>query len=323
MDRDGVKHLANLLDAEISSAPMSAKWLNITCPFAAWTHQHGSDRTPSFGVKINKYGVSQMFCLSCLKGGGDLDEVLIQLKHLGAELPYKELRSFAQSEWDGSELPQFDDDEETDDGLFPFDEGWLDSFPLAVNNGHALVYLESREGGPVPKSVSAMLGLRYDPFERRVAFPIRGEDKRLYGLHGRAIDSGVDLPYWPYAYKKRRNPHVPVGLDTVDWNKPVVVAESVFDMARTKQVYRNVITPMHAQISADMFEFMTSGFEFITLFDGDKAGSFGRQKFTKWAGKKRIVEHVYLPDGMDAGGMTAEALAEELAPFVDLDTLLL
>lgn len=324
MDREGIKNLADILGADINSAPPSARWLNISCPFAPLGfHKHEVDNHPSFGVQIEKYGVSRMHCLACGKGGASLGSVIMQLKAAKAEVNFKDLLALAQAEFDGAELPTFSDDApDAMSGLFPFSEAWLDSFPLAMNNGNALVYLAGRKGGPVPPAVTAILGLRYDPFERRVCFPIRGEDKMLYGLHGRAIDEDVELRYMAYGYKKRRNPHVLLGLDTIDWSKPVVYAESVFDYARCKQVYRNVLTGLHATISEYQLEMLTPAFELVTLLDADKAGTLGRQKLQKWAGKKRIVNHVYLPDDMDAGAMPAEELAKELAPFVELDSLI-
>lgn len=320
MDRDAIKHLAELLDVDIASAPMSAKWINLSCPYAPWEHQNGTDGSPSFGVKIEKSGVSRMFCFSCGHGGPGLGEVVMDLKKLGAEVDFKGLNELAMAEFDGSELPSFDIDDDEKECLYPFGEDWLDSFPKAVNNGHALVYLASRQ---IPTALTAMIDLHYDPFDRRVLFPIRGENKVLYGLHGRAVDEGVALKYMAYGYKKRRNPHVLLGLDTIDWSKPVVYAESVFDYARTKQVYRNVLTGLHATVSEAQLEMLEPAFELVTLFDGDKAGSLGRQKIKKWAGKKRVVHDVYLPDGTDAGQMTPQELAAELEPFVDLDGMIL
>lgn len=323
MDRDGIKRLAEILDAEVKSAPPGSKWLNISCPFAPLGHHKNSvDSDPSFGVQINKHGVSPMYCFACGNSAPGLGELIMTLKQAGAKLDFKELNALAQAEFDGSEMPTFDDEDEKT-GLFVFDEAWLESFPLAVNNGNALMYLAGRKGGPVPQSIAGMLQLRYDPFDRRVAFPIRGEDKRLYGLHGRNIDDTKQPRYHAYGYKKRRNPHVWLGSDTVDWNKPVLIAESVFDYARAKQVYRNTISGLHGDLSAEQLNGLTAAFEIVTLLDPDKTGDIGRKKIRKWAGKKRIVEHVILPNDLDAGATPAEELAHELSPYLTLDPFLL
>jgi hypothetical protein len=319
MDREGIKRLAELLDAEILSAPLSAKWMNITCPYAPWTHENGIDKNPSFGVRIKKDGVSRLWCFSCQTGGGSLGEVLMDLKARGSEINFKELLELAQAEFDGSEMPSFDDEMDDQTCLFPFAEDWLESFPLAVNSGRALLYLEERR---IPKSIMAMLDLRYDPFEQRVCFPIRGEDHVLYGLHGRDVTDAAKLRYLAYGYKKRRNPHVLLGEDTVDWTKPVVMAEGPFDYARVKQVYRNTISPLHASTSEEQRERMMPAFEIITLFDPDKAGDAGRKKIRSWAGKKRIVYNAYLPDDCDAADLTPEQVGLLLQEFVSLDPLL-
>jgi 5S rRNA maturation endonuclease (ribonuclease M5) len=323
VDREGIKRLAEILDASILSAPLSAKWMNISCPFAAWSHEHGVDKNPSFGVQIKKNAVSRLFCFSCQKSAGSLGELIMELKALGSEVNFKELNALADAEWDGSDLPSFDDELDEETLLFPFAEDWLESFPLAVNSGPALMYLANREGGPVPKSIMSMLDLRYDPFEKRVCFPIRGTDGVCYGLHGRDVTGMSDYRYMAYGYKKRRNPHVMLGEDKIDWNRKVVLAEGPFDYARVAQVYRNVISPLHAGMSEDMLERLAPVFELVTLFDPDKAGDAGRKKIRKWAGKKRIVEHCILPEGMDAAKMSAEALADELKVFVDPDPFLL
>jgi hypothetical protein len=307
------------MNADISSAPLSAKWLNITCPYASWTHESGTDNTPSFGVQINKTGVSRFWCFSCQRGAPGLGELLMELKALGCAINFKELNELAAAEFDGAEFSFDDDEEDAGNLLFPFPEDWLESFPLAVNSGPALVYMQSRG---FSANVLAQLKLRYDPFEKRVSFPIRGEDKVLYGLHGRDITDQNPLRYFAYGHKKRRNPHVLLGEDTIDWTKKVVLAEGPMDWARTKQVYRNVLSPLHASISEYMLERLVPAFEIVTLFDPDKAGDLGRKKIRKWAGSKRIVEHCYLPDGKDAAKHTPEELADLLSEFVVLDPVM-
>lgn len=321
MDREGIKRLAEILDADIMSAPLSAKWMNITCPFAAWEHENGVDKNPSFGVQINKAGVSRLFCFSCQKAAGSLGELIMELKSLGSEVDYKQLNELANAEWDGADLPSFDDELDDETFLFPFDEDWLNSFMPAVNSGPALVYMDSRN---FPKSLMVMLELKYDPFEKRICFPIRGEDGVCYGLHGRKIvDNGEKHPYFAYGYKKRRNPHVLLGEHQIDWNKKVVLAEGPMDYARTKQVYRNVLSPLHASMSQEQLERLMPSFELVTLFDPDKAGDAARRRIRKWAGPKRIVEHCYLPDGKDAAMLSPQELANELSELVDLDDFLL
>lgn len=321
MNRDGIKQLAEILDASILSAPPGAKWMNITCPFASTRHEKKTDNSPSFGVQIKKDGISPFYCFSCGSSAPGLGELIFELKGEKHALDYKALNALAQAEFDGSDMPTFDDEDEKT-GLFVFPEDWLDSFPLAVNNGNALAYLAGREGGPVPASMSGMLQLRWDAFERRVAFPIRGEDKRLYGLHGRNIDPGKEPRYHAYGYKKRRNPHVWLGSDTVDWNRPVLIAESVFDYARAKQVYRNTISGLHGDLSSEQLEGLTAAFELVTLLDPDKTGDIGRKKIRKWAGKKRIVEHVMLTEHNDAGAVPVDDLAAILEPYLKLDPIL-
>ena len=74
-----------------------------------------------------------------------------------------------------------------------------------------------------------MLDLRYDPIERRVCFPIRDFTGALVGLHGRAIDKDTTLKYRMYTVYKQKNPMIWYGEHWVDFDKPVLLVESVFD----------------------------------------------------------------------------------------------
>jgi len=291
--------------------------MNIGCPFAEVWHEKGTDTTPSFGVQVNPAGQSRYNCFSCQASGREITEMIFQMKGEGIDADFKALNEFAMSELDNAEFPDIEDFEETT-GLFPFAEDWLESFIPATHNGQALAYLKGRN---VPQKLIKYMDLRWDGFHQRVCFPIRGEDQVLYGFHGRGISKNAEPRYWAYGYKNRRNPQVWLGEHTVDFTKPVVVAESVFDYANILKIYRNVISPLHADISPYALDRIESAFEIVTVLDPDKAGSMGRTKIKKWAGPKRIVEHVILPDGKDAGEMDIEPLMEKLEPFVTFDEI--
>lgn len=42
----------------------SGEWIRCSCPMARWTHSGGTDKKPSFGIKINTTGLSAWHCFS-------------------------------------------------------------------------------------------------------------------------------------------------------------------------------------------------------------------------------------------------------------------
>lgn len=328
MDKDKVYELAQLLCAPVIKPPNSGGYVHINCPLAPWEHEKGTDSKPSFGIHVAPGDESSMHCFSC-GWSGDLPSLVQALKFRKVELDYKALMALAEEEFTGVGLPSLQTAEETKTGVLQYPENWLQSFPSAFENGQALAYLAGRDGGPVPLSVVETWDLRWDGFRKRVCTPLRGWDNRLLGLHGRSIDPSEELKYLAYVHPKHggTNPEVWLGEHLVDWTKPVVLAESKFDLFRVYQCYRNVITNLKAGLMDAALDRIKPAFEIVTLFDRDMAGDKARTRVTKWAqyskGVKRIVRHVYLEPGQDGGSLTPTQMQEALAPFMDLDPLLL
>ena len=328
MDKDAIYNVAQLLGASEIQPPNNAGYVHINCPLAAFEHEKGTDTKPSFGIHVAPDSESSMHCFSC-HWSGELTSLIQRLKFEKVDLDYKALMEAATAEYDGSGLPSLITLEEKVHGLWQFPEPWLKSFPSVFENGQALTYLATRDGGPVPHEVIQTWDLRWDAFRKRVCTPIRGWDHRLYGLHGRSIEIDAALKYLALTHPQSgaTNPHVWLGEHLVDWTRPVVLAESKFDLFRTYQVYRNVISNLKAGLMEEALTRIKPAFEIVTLFDRDKAGDIARNRITKWAqyskGVKRIIRHVYLEPGQDGGSLTVEQMAEALAPFVDLDPLIL
>ncbi len=332
MDKDQAYTVGKLLGSDQIKPPNAGGYVHICCPLAPWEHQNGTDSSPSFGIHVDPAGTSSMHCFSC-NWSGDLIQLLLELKHHKAELDFKTLMGLANSELDGGGLPSLlTQEEQAHHGVSQYPESWLSSFPSVFDSGQAYAYLQTRKGGPVPEQVIIDWDLRWDAFRKRVCTPVRGWDHRLHGLHGRSIDPEQEMKYLAYTHPtlKGVNPEVWLGEHLVDWTKPVVFAESKFDLFRTYQCYRNVVSNLKAGLMDAALNRVKSAFEIVTLFDRDKAGDLARRRVTKWAeyaakkgGAKRIVRHVYLPVGEDGGSMPAEELAEYLSTYVDLDPLIL
>jgi 5S rRNA maturation endonuclease (ribonuclease M5) len=172
-------------------------------------------------------------------------------------------------------------------------------------------YLAGRD---MPFEVAEKLDMRFDPFRLRVLFPVFDWRKRLRGLHGRAIGFPCggeewerNLPYKMYPYEGQTNAHIWLGEHWANADEPLVVAESVFDLARVLEVYPNVISPLTATVSAQKVARLRNASRVITLFDQDKAGERARAKLSGGLPTTKI-SHIELPLGTDAGDHTADEI---------------
>lgn len=296
------------------------EWVRTHCPLAPWTHERGTDRNPSFGVKVQP-GESFCHCFSCRDASGSQTELLIKLRaHLGDSVHTVEFKQamrmiVAEEDDDGVDL-ELDLEEDLDDQVFP--ESWLASFQPAYSGDQVHWYLEQRG---VPARVAAELDLRYMHSQDRVCFPIRNWDGDLIGLHGRAVEDDVQPRYRVIRYRGQKNLLGWLGESWVKPWEPVVLAESVFDLARVYQVYRNVMCPLTASLSDRKVERIAVLDHVVTYFDSDKAGDFARARVERCLAKPTVVEHLR-PIGQDPGDMTVAQVAEQLEGVVDLDEVI-
>lgn len=300
---------------------VSGKWANSHCPLAAWRHQDGSDRKPSFGVSIEP-GESKVWCFSCSFGGRQTRLLLELSRLLKGEVHTLNLRGameliVAVEEGDEDRVLDLEDDEKVED--FVFSEEWLSRFPPAYAEGGVHWYLEERR---MPFEVARFLDLRYMHSEDRVCFPIRNWDGDLVGLHGRAVVDEADLRYRVIKYRDKKNHLAWLGEGWVDVDRPVVFTESVFDLARVYQVYRNVMCPLTASMSVRKISRASPCNSIVTLFDPDQAGRTAARRLRSVLGKHCDVIEVRLGD-RDPGDMTVYEVAKILDAEVDLDPLLL
>lgn len=295
-----------------------------SCPLAEWRHKDGSDHKPSFLVKCGPQK-STAKCYAC-NWGGALVDLLFELQLHKADVAYKDANRILDQEWDG--LTVSIELLEDTDPVFEFPEWHLNSYPYAWLCEPARDYLLTGRKHPVPLIVAEELDLRWDASRQRVCFPIRDRLGRFCGLHGRDITGKSDLPYLAYTYKSHQNPTVLLGEDMVDPDRPVVVAESVFDYARVYQVYRNVVTPKTASIHPAQMAKIAGWFHVISFFDGDKAGEDAAYRIKKARpGKTRITANASTPKGEDGDSLGVEGVSALLEPLLQyaggLDPILL
>jgi len=255
-------------------------WLTVYCPYAEYRHESGKDRNPSCGIKIKERGVSNFFCFSC-SSAGELYDMAFELKQLSGNAPeydFKTAFKLCNEEEESANdlvLPGEEQEEESDEHLHYFSEEVLDSYPDCWKAEDANTYCQSRL---VSVWVQKELGLKFDPVERRVLFPVRTFEGYLVGMHGRAIDKGIQPVYRMYQYQKHTNAGVWYGEHLVNLDEPLVVVESVFDLVRVYSMHKNVIAALSASVNKKKIQRLQDAMFLYLMLDNDVAGRRAAQK---------------------------------------------
>ena len=297
----------------VSRIRLKDGWIHAPCPLAPWTHTKGTDANPSFAIKINDNGSSYFNCFSCERG--KLEKLIGLMMNFGADKPKYQLRLaqdilIKDAATVQIDIKPFSEDEDAFH-FTPFDEGWLQTFAPASDYYDATDYLTSRNVHP---DTAKELDIRWDQNKHTVCFPIYGFDKKCYGLHGRYVNPPTPkLRYHSYEWDGHRNQPVWYGEWFLDEYKPVVMVESVFDLAAVVPLYKNVIAPLSASINAAKIariKYHVS--DIVTLFDYGKAGDKARDTISKAFGGQ-VKKHILLTeDQKDPGELPTHILAKLL-----------
>lgn len=321
MNRNQIVAFIKLLSA--TNIQHGDNWVRCSCILSPWTHEKGSDNSPSFAIHVNEQGDSFYNCYAC--GSGDLFYLLEQLSSYKAAPPKYNIKNAVSllvdvhNKLTGLTLCINDNVEPKLPTVALFTEDWLNSFPLADKVPQAVAYLESRH---VPRQRIQELGVRYDYSKNIVAFPMRGKSGELLGLHGRRMTPINDEPRY-HVYKNPEGEHNGKitwhGLDTVDDNYPVIMVESVFDKMSLDRVFRNVVAPLSTGISKVKIKPMINALDVVTLFDHGMGGDFARTAITKYM-KDSLITHITPPTGKDGGDLTIPEIKELFSNCIGLLT---
>lgn len=320
MRPDRIEAVLAFLNSKVDPVRKRKGWVVSTCPFAPWTHQGGSDRSPSFGVSMDTPGKRQVYtCFSCGEKGL-LENLPFDVRHMqrteSKPVPDKYYYGKAlqvlvadEDENLDMDLPEYDDPVDDPDEIIPWPEWHLDSFKSVFAFEDAVKYLATRQ---ISDTVTQFLDLRFDSFQRRVCFPLRDWDGTLIGLHGRTIE---DHPakYFAYGYEGRRNPLPWLGEQWVDFDKPVVLCESVFDLASVLRYYKNSMCSLSVGMSEAKIKRIDQGVQFITFYDHGTGGDRARETLTKYL----QTPHVHVtPATGDPGDMSKGVISDYLHHFL-------
>ena len=273
------------------------------------------DRHPSFGISLK--APHRYRCFSCSESG-PLDELLYSLRRFAPGEEYRlgeavQLIAAAHDDAPDVDIPEWED--EPKHQVQPWPEWYVESFPPATRMMTAVEYLRGRGLNAV---TARGLDLRYDPQRRRVLFPLRDFGGALVGLHGRTVCNAQPAYL---AYGNDLCPYNPVcwlGEHWVDFDKPVLMVESVFDLAAVWPHYTNAVAPLYAGLFRRKVERMADAFHVVTLFDDDNAGDDARMSVAKW-GRHHLLTHVRPVGAKDPGDMDSEVLRELLSAHECID----
>lgn len=287
-------------------------WVTGACPLGPWRHRDGSGRG-SFGLKLES-GLCN--CFSCQWHGTAFD-LLYEMRHLerqrasGRRLDFKAaLALLATGSPAAGHTPSLDERTWGQREDFVFPESWLAEFEPAFADGEVHPYLAARR---VPYDVARALDLRFDPLRQRLCFPVRDHHGRLRGLHGRTIHDHVTLRYLMYTLDGRCSPEVWLGESWADPERPLVVVESVFDLARVYEVWPNVVCPLTASLGPTKIARLRGVKTILPMFDRDAAGARARDKLLCALPGVRF-HPIELPyEGCDPADLTAAEVRALLA----------
>lgn len=272
-----------LADVDVEIVHKNSRgWLVASCPFAEYLHEYGTDREPSFMVKINDEGYSGINCFTCHQKG-NLTKFLTKLGSLrGEDYDHLVIRAMTQEtpesfkDWDEARAER-DIPQEID----PLDaELYLRMYPLAWEDERSRKYLLGRD---VSAEAAHDLDLRFDPDNRRILFPVYDFEKKLFGFTGRTI--------LPPSRLSRKHPKVKdyaglrkelclLGEHLIDDDKPILVVEGLFALARMITIgareFCNPVATMGSYLSDHQRDILVDrGLPVYFLYDNDKAGDEG------------------------------------------------
>lgn len=267
MDRQSIKEMLREVigpNVELVDHP---KWVGLHCPLAPWTHEKGSDSSPSAGVSVKDDDTSIYNCFVC--GRGTVPWFLRQMEKYTGESYKKLISNIEDGEFLGGSLPEWGSKKVSKAKDVFLGEDYLDLYDDA--EGHW--YLEDRG---IDADTARILQLKIDPEDshgdERILFPVFSRDKQLYGFTGRAVFDKVEPRIRDYhGLPKAR---VLLGLHLIrPEDKHIILVEGLFDYAKMVQYDQPAVATMHAGLTDEQANLLIDlGLPVIEMYDNDKAG---------------------------------------------------
>lgn len=292
--------------------------VSVCCPFAPWTHDSGKDTRPSMGIWLDEDGPAKFKCWTCHESG----TVWQMIRDVGLKLDDDRLQALA--------LQVLRDDRPTMVKILTGVEsrlrGWggeahhplpplslsaLDRFLPAWESAESISYLKDRK---VPKYLAIEFGLRHDPFNGRILFPVENRKGNLKGAVGRALDDETQPKY--YNYFGIQTEIEVGGAPQIARGRRTLVVEGYFDFLRiipwVRELDANVVCSFKADLSGNQINLLLGldcHLEF--WYDYDGPGVSGATKGCDAVSRKGgLAKKIKLPDDVDPGKMSKDVFLE-------------
>lgn len=304
MDKQNIIELLVELGVRKNKIQEVSGWMSCGCPLAPYTHERGTDSSPSFGIKINPDGESFFNCFTC-KEKGPVKRLLKLLSKFSGE-DYTDLISTVfEEEVIGGDLPEWGTKQRDAKPRLgePLDENYI----LLYDEAGDHPYL--RERGVTPAVVEEF-GVLYDSDNRgaeRIVIPVRDPQGHLFGFFGRAISPDVVPRVRDYHGLPKRL--LLLGLDRCAARgvRDLILVEGPFDCLRLWSLGYYAVAAMHSDITEAQALLLREYADTVCImFDNDQAGRIGRKKAAKKLKEFMPVTKVAYPKGYkDPGELEA------------------
>jgi len=285
-------------------------WINAPCPFASWRHGKGTDKKPSFGVRVDAKGASRVRCLSC---GviGTLNQFVWRLARYRKDYGEWFVRASRLVNRETPSLDQIDrmlefaeDPKSFKEKLQASTYGHWSSTPTTPKkkqvNLDSLNYVILPEADiekfkDIPPPVMAYLtgprrkltsltvelwGIGWQAYQRRIVIPMRDWSGKLVAVTGRAMDRKVEGKWIPERQPKFMHSKgfhrdfFLFGEHLVERGGTGYLVEGHFDAMYLRQMgFGNAVATMGSHLSGIQVEKCVTLFnEVVILPDGDQAG---------------------------------------------------
>ncbi len=296
----------------VSSCPTDNNYTRWSCPVcehARYQYSEFKQTTDSFLNPKTHSGYD------IVKRSYRTEGFLATLTNIYTHYGYTEKASKARTLWleyisdhDDADSPAYAFDPEAEyiqKEFYYFPESWLSSFVSVANVPKALAYIEAR--GVDPK-VAIYLDMRFDSEKNMICIPMRDyETKDITGMRGRSINYLLpkhESHNW-YKYsvmyegvKAECGSKDPwVNEDRIDFNKPVVVVEGLFDFLKVASFYPNVIAICNKTVAGSKLARIKHVHSLVWLTDKGSAETdrVAVEKRCKHLGID--IHHVFIPAG--------------------------
>lgn len=291
--------------------PNAAGWSHLACPYAPWRHARGTDRSKGFAVKVEDNGISAFKCPSCkahgrLSGlarglagyrGQNYDDIAIEADSF--DMMSSRVLDFDEQFAPIEEMPE-PLDEEAFSGLFEQIADYPEARRFMVRRGVSRVTCEK-------------LKLEFDAEKRRIVFPVRDGEGRLYGWSGRTVIPDHEPKVLDYAGL----PKTMLILGEERWRpgKPKLIVEGLFAYARMHEIGAEEIIDIGALLGSALTDGKAAilkrhGCTVMPLMDPDKAGDVCL--FGQWHDGSYDQSTGEVQEGHFEGGGLVDVLAEEI-----------